>query len=307
MTTLRSFALLLFALCLLPACGPDDDDGGSVTQGADPADVEGLNFTVVPGGDPATILGIVRDSIEANDDIGFNLLVDHAAAADRPLPPTLLLYFNRPSLTSPLLTTDQRAGLSLPLSILAYRDGADAIVAYNNAAYFGNRYGTERVPSLTGVGETLSGLVVGATGGAIRGLPANNVALGGGVEGETSGRSFSQVLASVRSAIASEGTFTILAEIDHAASAASVGFELRPTVLFLLSNPALAGTLIDAGPTAAVDLPQRLLVYQTESGSVRIVYNDPSWVAGRHGLTTVNDQLRTVRDALATIAEEGAN
>ena len=39
-------------------------------------------------------------------------------------------------------------------------------------------------------------------------------------------------------------------------------------------------------PTIGIDLPLRVLVWQDAEGSTWLSYNDPAWLARRHGLGT---------------------
>jgi uncharacterized protein (DUF302 family) len=76
----------------------------------------------------------------------------------------------------------------------------------------------------------------------------------------------------------------IFARIDHQKGAAKVNKKLRPTELFIFGNP-LAGTpLMQCKQTMAIDLPQKMLIYQDEQGKTWVVYNAPAYLAGRHGL-----------------------
>lgn len=77
---------------------------------------------------------------------------------------------------------------------------------------------------------------------------------------------------------------TVFAHIDHAAAAAAVGLSLRPTDLLIFGN-AIAGTpLMEAVQTIGIDLPLKALVWQDELGTTWLSYNDPMWLAQRHGL-----------------------
>ena len=77
---------------------------------------------------------------------------------------------------------------------------------------------------------------------------------------------------------------TIFARIDHAAGAVAVGMRLRPTEL-LIFGTARAGTpLMQSAQTIAIDLPLKAVVWQDASGDTWLSYNDPSWLAKRHGL-----------------------
>jgi uncharacterized protein (DUF302 family) len=76
---------------------------------------------------------------------------------------------------------------------------------------------------------------------------------------------------------------TIFARIDHAAGAKAVGLSLRPTELLIFGN-AMAGTpLMQAQQTLGIDLPLKALAWEDASGKVWLSYNDPGWLATRHG------------------------
>lgn len=108
------------------------------------------------------------------------------------------------------------------------------------------------------------------------------------------------------SAITSRG-MAILARIDHAGAAARVGLSLRPTEVFLFGNPKAGTTLMQAVQTTGIDLPLKALVYEDEQGKTWIAYNDPAWIAARHGAQTGNEQtLAAMQQALAALAKEAA-
>lgn len=77
---------------------------------------------------------------------------------------------------------------------------------------------------------------------------------------------------------------TVFARVDHAAGAAAAGLFLRPTLLLIFGSAKGGTPLMQADPRAGIDLPLKALVYQDASGKVWLSYNDPTWIAGRHGL-----------------------
>jgi uncharacterized protein (DUF302 family) len=76
----------------------------------------------------------------------------------------------------------------------------------------------------------------------------------------------------------------VFARIDHAAGAAEVGMELRPTEVVLFGHPRGGTPLMQDGQTAGLDLPLKALVWEDEHGAVWLTTNDPQWLARRHGL-----------------------
>ena len=79
---------------------------------------------------------------------------------------------------------------------------------------------------------------------------------------------------------------TIVARIDYAAAAAKAGLALTPTDLLIFGNP-LAGTpLMQVSQTIGIDLPLKALVWSDGAGRTWISYNNPQWLAQRHGAAT---------------------
>ena len=99
---------------------------------------------------------------------------------------------------------------------------------------------------------------------------------------------------------------TVFAHIDHAAGAAAVGLPMRPTDLLIFGNAKGGTPLMQSVQTTGIDLPLKILVGQDAAGSTWLSYNDPSWLAKRHGLgpdveATVN-ALTTASHAVAKAA-----
>ncbi|RXT44368.1 DUF302 domain-containing protein [Bradyrhizobium betae] len=77
---------------------------------------------------------------------------------------------------------------------------------------------------------------------------------------------------------------TVFARVDHAAGATAVGQTLRPTDLLIFGNAKGGTPLMQQAQTVGIDLPLKALVWQDEQGATFLSYNDPAWLAGRHGV-----------------------
>jgi uncharacterized protein (DUF302 family) len=77
---------------------------------------------------------------------------------------------------------------------------------------------------------------------------------------------------------------TIFARIDHAAGAREAGLALPPTELLIFGNARGGTPLMQANQAIGLDLPIKVLVWQDASQRSWISYNDPAWLAERHGL-----------------------
>jgi uncharacterized protein (DUF302 family) len=91
---------------------------------------------------------------------------------------------------------------------------------------------------------------------------------------------------------------TVFAHVDHAAGAAAVGLSLRPTDLLIFGNARGGTPLMQSAQTIGLDLPLKILVWQDATGATWLSYNDPSWLAKRHGLSA---DVEAAVSALTTV------
>jgi uncharacterized protein (DUF302 family) len=99
----------------------------------------------------------------------------------------------------------------------------------------------------------------------------------------------------------------VMARIDHAGAAAQAGLPLRPTEVIVFGNPKAGTPLMQSEQTLGIDLPLKILVWQDEAGKTWLGYNDPAWLAERHGVAAANAQLlEGMEQALAAIAAQAS-
>jgi len=92
---------------------------------------------------------------------------------------------------------------------------------------------------------------------------------------------------------------TIFKHIDHSTGAKNVGLKLRPTELLIFGNPKAGTPLMKCSQTAALDLPQKALIYKDTSGQVWLLYNDPAYMAARHDIKNCKEAINKISNALA--------
>jgi uncharacterized protein (DUF302 family) len=95
---------------------------------------------------------------------------------------------------------------------------------------------------------------------------------------------------------------SIFKRVDHTAGAEKAGLKLRPTELLIFGNPKVGTPLMLCSQTAALDLPQKALAYEDESGQVWLAYNDPVYMAQRHDTKDCDKPVQKVSKALANFA-----
>jgi uncharacterized protein (DUF302 family) len=85
--------------------------------------------------------------------------------------------------------------------------------------------------------------------------------------------------------LAKQKGLNVFARIDHAAGAAKIGKKLQPTEVLIFGNPQGGTPFMECAQSAGIDLPLKALVWEDASGQVWIGYNDPAYLAQRHGAT----------------------
>lgn len=91
---------------------------------------------------------------------------------------------------------------------------------------------------------------------------------------------------------------TIVTRWSHDAGAKRVGLPLRPTELLIFGNPKLGTHFFTSAQTAGIDLPMKALAWQDVSGQVWLGYNDPAYIAKRHGITDRGEIVKKMTAAL---------
>ncbi len=151
---------------------------------------------------------------------------------------------------------------------------------------------------------------------ALLGL-AMGVALGAAAETDTAEPSphgilhrlsqddIARVDARLREALEARG-MRLMTVVDHAANAAGVDLALPETRTFIFGNPAVGTPMMQCQGSLALDLPQKMLLRETADGT-RIEWNDPRYLARRHGLEACDLPLDKVAGALSGLAEAAAD
>ncbi|MEO1666528.1 MAG: DUF302 domain-containing protein [Chloroflexota bacterium] len=258
--------------------------------------------------------------MEANENITLLGVVDHAAAAasvDLELLPTCVILFGNPNLGTPLMQEKQTTALDLPQKILVWEtEDGETFVGFNSPQYVAARHGVmDGTEQLETINNALSSIVASVTDDSDTVQPA--LMSEGAMEVmELMDKGFINVESANDHATTVENVQAILEErgfrvpfvVDHAISAANNDLDLRPTTLFIFGNPNVGTPFMQLERTIAIDLPQKMLVWEDADGMVLITYNAPAYLFQRAGVADedVPENVPNVADALAGIAEAAA-
>lgn len=299
-----SFLSLIF---ILNSC--NNDDPGDVVLSAEELNITGTKYAESKNNFEKTY-SIFVDSLTAIEAISIVAEVDYAANArnvGRVLNPTKTVFFGNPLVGTPVMQKNQLAGLDLPQKLLFLQNSDnDVYILYNSVPYLESRYNLQGVTTLSNISTALENLTKFATSSEIKRAADLTVNFEEGIITLESTQDFETTYNSLENNISSNENLEIFAQVDHQANASSVGLELRPTKVIIFENPNLGSSLMQEKQSTGLDLPQKMLVWETEDGKVNISYNDPKFLADRHKIQENNDVLENVSTTLSNLAKEAA-
>src|SRR4029077_21194325 len=98
----------------------------------------------------------------------------------------------------------------------------------------------------------------------------------------------------------------VFASIDPPAVAAEGGLPLAPTDLIIFGNARGGTPLMQSVQSVGIDLPLKILVWQDAANNTWLSYNEPSWIAQRHGVAGRELTVDKMADLLRAITREAA-
>lgn len=114
-------------------------------------------------------------------------------------------------------------------------------------------------------------------------VPIMSTAAENGIVNKKSHFSVKVTLDRLENALRKKG-ITIVTRWSHHTGAKKAGIPLRPTELLIFGNPKLGSHFFTSQQTAGIDLPMKALAWKDEKGQVWLTYNDPTYIANRHGI-----------------------
>ncbi len=118
-----------------------------------------------------------------------------------------------------------------------------------------------------------------------------------GLISKTSSHSVKETMDRLEKIVTDKG-FKVAVRVNHAAAAIQSGATLQPSELLIFGNPKLGTLLMQSSPSIGIDLPIKVLVWEDDKGVVTLSYNDPAWLAQRHGITDRDKAFAKMAGAL---------
>jgi len=105
--------------------------------------------------------------------------------------------------------------------------------------------------------------------------------LGAGIVSCTVRYSVDETVARLEALLQEKGV-KLFCVVDHSGEAAAAGLTMPATKLMIFGNPAAGTPVMLASPSAALDLPLKILVAEGDGGKTMLSWNDPAWLSERH-------------------------
>jgi len=106
--------------------------------------------------------------------------------------------------------------------------------------------------------------------------------MGAGIQSVVSRNSVDETVARLE-ALLNEKDIKLFCVVDHSGEAAAAGLTMPATKLMIFGNPMAGTPVMLAAPSAALDLPLKILVAEGPDGKTVLSWNDPAWLRERHG------------------------
>ena len=238
-------------------------------------------------------------ALEANPNITIVTEIDHAAAAagvGLDLEPNRVVVFGNPNLGTPLMQANQTVGLDLPQKMHVFERDGVVTVAYNSPDYLVDRHDLGAPATIDTIGGALASFAEAASGVA---PDTSNIGPRwyrylDGLRTVTSDADFDTTWGRLEAAIEASPA-SVAVTVDHGANAAANGLDLRPTRLVVFGNPNLGTPLMQVSPSAGIDLPLKILVWEDETGAVNVTTNRTYFTVLRHRIFDGNSTFETLR------------
>lgn len=97
--------------------------------------------------------------------------------------------------------------------------------------------------------------------------------------------------------------FTVFNRIDHQQNASNVDLTIKPSTVLIFGNPKIGSKLMQCAPSVAIDLPQKVLVWEDADKHVWLSYNDPAYLKSRHNIEGCDAVIEKVTNALKKLSQ----
>ena len=112
------------------------------------------------------------------------------------------------------------------------------------------------------------------------------------------------LISSLEANVSASSELEKIVTIDHSRLGAEAGSVMPPAKVLIFSNPAFESQLVSVNPRAAIDLPLRVLAYESVADkSTRIAFNSFEYLSSRYGLGKHQSLKPIFEDTMAEVLQ----
>lgn len=229
------------------------------------------------------LVAAVSDNVSAFETIAT---IDHSRLAFEEgvtMPPSTLTIYSDPKVNAGLMALDSRVGLDLPMKILVFEEKGVPTVTYASSDFLAKRHGVSDAAALAAYEAATKAGLKGVDEKIIAPVDAEGVTKGYGIVEIAADFGHKESIQRLKEIVMKQGDTVWFGEIDLMAEVAAEGETIPPATLLLFGGPKPGGVAMAQFPQLGLDaFCQKLLVYEDESGSVRVIFNDIAAMAKLH-------------------------
>ena len=94
---------------------------------------------------------------------------------------------------------------------------------------------------------------------------------------------------------------TLFARIDHQKNAAGADLALRETEVIIFGNPKVGTPVMQCSQQAAIDFPQKVLVWTDADNKTWLSYNNPEYIKERHNIKGCDKVVTKIAGVLSAL------
>jgi len=100
---------------------------------------------------------------------------------------------------------------------------------------------------------------------------------------------------------------TLFSRIDHQSNAAGVDLDLRATEVLIFGNPKVGTPIMQCSQEAAIDFPQKVLIWEDANNKVWVSYNNPEYIKERHNVEGCDEAIMKISKVLSALSMAAAS
>ncbi len=98
----------------------------------------------------------------------------------------------------------------------------------------------------------------------------------------------------------------LVAHVNHSKAATNAGLSLRASELVIFGNPKVGTLLMQNNPTAGLDLPLKILIWEDGTSQTQISYDEMEAIKTKRNISDSDEVLQKMNGALSMLANHAA-